>query len=723
MARAAIEIRDGGPRLIIDGQIWFPQICQVGWSPSEPGRAGQLVRDFSQAGFGLFTFDTNLGWCGPGDFRPDTGGPGKRQNVLVDAVMEEVLGENPDTYVMIRLNVDAPSWWQALHRDQMELFDDGTYGREQSYASKLWVKEASEALTAYIRYVRSRSYADRVFAYKVMVCSSGEWIKNGSMDGRFGDYSPSMQEAFQAWVRDKYQGDVEALREAWNDRSLAFEEVRVPTRLEQETVQVQHFRDPVKAGRKVIDYFECYVDLTVRDIEAFCKTVKQATDGEQLSGVFYGYLMSAGWVGTLFQGEYYRDSVRSAYQRSGNLGLGKILRSPYLDFLSSPYCYGFRCSGGDGTFMSVAESIHRHGKLYFSEDDTRTSLTPRNAWYGRSDTLQESVAVLRRNFSNVLIRGAGYWVSGTWAHHSEILSEMARMHTIGIESVGLDRTPLEGGIAVIVDEQSLLYESMDHRLVWPLIFKQKSWGFSRIGAPYQLYLLQDLLDGRVPEQRMVIFLNAFYLDRGQRERLTEQVKRDGKTLVWMPYAGLIQDRPSGENMEDLTGIHVVCETDRHWELTIAITNFDHPITQHLASNARFGTDNKIGPIVWVDDPEATTLGRLIFNNGRCEPGFCVKDIGHFRSVYVGAPHVPSDVLRGIARYAGVHIYSEDDDVLYANRHYVALHTAKGGLKTIHLPEPADVRDAFTGKPVAEDVETFTVSVPSHSTQLFRLTPS
>ena len=198
--------------------------------------------------------------------------------------------------------------------------------------------------------------------------------------------------------------------------------------------------------------------------------------------------------------------------------------------------------------MSLAESIHRHGKLYFSEDDTRTYLAPREAWYGRSDTLGESIAVLRRNFSNVLIRGAGYWVSGTWTHHPEILEEMRRMHPIGEESVRLDRTPLEDGIAVIVDERSLLYESMDHRLVWPLIFKQKSWGFSRIGAPYQLHLLDDLLEGLVPEQRMYIFLNCFYLDHLQRDRLAGQVKRDGKTLVWMPYAGLIAERPSGENI-------------------------------------------------------------------------------------------------------------------------------------------------------------------------------
>jgi len=722
MARAQIQVTGGRPRLIIDGKMRLPQLCWLSPNPSQPGRCRGMVERFSEVGFELFTFDADLGWCGPDDYRPDEGSLWRR-GATIDEAMEEVLGGNPHAYVLIRLNVDALPWWQAMHRDQMELFDDGTYGREQSYASTLWVREASEALAAFIRYVRSRPYADRVFAYKVMSCGPGEWIKNGSMDGRFGDYSPAMQEAFRSWVKARYRGDVEALRAAWNDRSITFEEVSVPTREEQEAVQFQHFRDPLKGGRKAIDYFECYVDLVVRDIEAFCRKVKEATGGEQLAGVFYGYLMSLGWVGTMFLGEYYRDSERSAYQRSGNLGLGRILRSPYVDFLSSPYCYGFRCSGGDGTFMSLAESIHLHGKLYFSEDDTRTHLTPRNAWYGRSDTLKESVAVLRRNFSNVLIRGAGYWVLGSSMDHPGILGEMRAMREIGIEDLSLESTSAGDGIAVIVDERSLLYESMNHRLVWPLIFKQKSWGFSRIGAPYGLYLLDDLLEGLVPEHRMYIFLNLFYLDDRQRRLLDERVKRDGKTLVWMPYSGLIRERPSGGNMSELTGINVVCEADRFWELTIAITNFEHPITERLPSNCRFGTDNKIGPIVWVDDSDAVTLGRLIFNNGRCDPGFCVKELDGFRSVYIGAPNVTSDVLRGIAKYAGVHIYSESDDVLYANQHYVALHTAKGGIKRIELPGISDVRDAFSGEMIARSASGFDVAVGAHSTRLFRITPS
>ncbi len=721
MAQAQIQVMGGRPRLVIDGKVHLPQLCWLSIDPSQPGRCRRMVEDFSEIGFEFFTFDANLGWYGPWDYRPDEGSPWKRR-VTIDRAMEEILAGNPHAYVLIRLNADAPLWWQVMHRDEMERFDDGTYGREQSYASMLWVKEASEALETFIGYVRSRPYADRVFAYKVMSCGPGEWIKNGSMDGRFGDYSPVMQEEFRAWIRERYQGDVEALRSAWNDRSIDFEEVAVPAREEQEAVQCQHFRDPLKGGRKAIDYFECYIDTTVRDIETFCRKVKDATEGEQLAGVFYGYLMSLGWVGTLFQGEYHQDHERSAYQRSGNLGLGKILRSPYIDFLSSPYCYGFRCSGGDGTFMSVAESIHLYGKLYFSEDDTRTHLSPRNAWYGRSDTPEESVAVLRRNFSNVLIRGAGYWVLGSSTDHPDILREIKGMREIGLKDLPLERTSGGDGIAVIVDERSLLYESMNHRLVWPLIFKQKSWGFSRIGAPYSLYLLDDLLEGLVPEHKMYIFLNLFYLDDRQRRLLTEGFKRDGKTLVWMPYAGLINERPSAENMSELIGMNVICETDRLWELTIAITNFDHPITERLPSNSRFGTDNKIGPIVWVDDPDAVTLGRLIFNNGRCEPGFCAKELDGFNSVYVGAPNVTSDVLRGIARYAGVHIYSESDDVLYANQHYVAVNTAKGGEKKIELPGIFNVRDAFSGELIARSSSGFAVAVNSHSTRLFRLEP-
>jgi hypothetical protein len=47
----------------------------------------------------------------------------------------------------------------------------------------------------------------------------------------------------------------------------------------------------------------------------------------------------------------------------------------------------------------------------------------------------------------------------------------------------------------------------------------------------------------------------------------------------------------------------------------------------------------------------------------------------------------------------VHIYSDSEDVLYADHNYVALHTVRGEAKTIRLPRAADIWEVFSNRQV------------------------
>ena len=102
------------------------------------------------------------------------------------------------------------------------------------------------------------------------------------------------------------------------------------------------------------------------------------------------------------------ESDYSTYQRSGHLGLRRVLASPYVDFLVCPYSYGFRGMGGDAPAMQPVESARLHGKLCIIEDDTRTHING-GPDYGHVNSLSESVAILQRNFSQVVTHGQGMW--------------------------------------------------------------------------------------------------------------------------------------------------------------------------------------------------------------------------------------------------------------------------------------------------------------------------
>ena len=77
------------------------------------------------------------------------------------------------------------------------------------------------------------------------------------------------------------------------------------------------------------------------------------------------------------------------------------------------------------------------------------------------------------------------------------------------------------------------------------------------------------------------------------------------------------------------------------------------------------------------------------------------------------------MLRGIARFAGVHLYSQDGDVLYATRELLSIHTVAGGARAFRLPRPVEeVYDLFGRTTVARGTREFQVNLPPRSTAFF-----
>ena len=156
-----------------------------------------------------------------------------------------------------------------------------------------------------------------------------------------------------------------------------------------------------------------------------------------------------------------------------------------------------------------------------------------------------------------------------------------------------------------------------------------------------------------------------------------------------------------------------------------MTNFQHPITRGLPQDWFWCTTNPIGPLFHLEDPEATNLGQVVYALGRCKPVFGVKTFNagdpaaSWSSVYMAAPDVPAPVLRGIASFAGVHLYNEDGDVIYATPELLSVHTVSGGPRTFKLPRPAEmVYDLFNERVLVRNAAEFKVELPPASTALY-----
>jgi len=462
-----------------------------------------------------------------------------------------------------------------------------------------------------------------------------------------------------------------------------------------------------------------------------------------MAGVFYGY-----WMGFTLNSDYFRDYVDSTSDygrlaRTGHLGLQRVLESEYVDFFSSPMEYAFRGPGGHSYAMIPLDAVRAHGKFYIQENDDR-SWHPTSRDYGSCRTVEEFLAVYRRTLADAIIGGNGSWsvslpihvqkvekMEGkevTLFHASKVaelppeecglfVREAAACNRMGRFALHTDRTPC-GQIAVLIDDESFYYQTFRKNLELPLVTLQNVQNLPRIGAPVEIHTLNDFLQGRLRPFRMYMFLNAFRLDNERRSKLKAQLRRDDRVAVWMCAPGFINEDCSVEHMRDLTGFEFSAMRPL-WGPFAHVTDFDHEITREVPEDIFWGTDLNIAPVFRLQDDEARILGNVVYSQGRCAEGFGVKEFDNWRSVYIAAPNVPAVVLRGIARYAGVHIYSDAGDVLYASKELLAVHTLKGGTRVFRLPRSVEVvYDLFGEMQIAADTDEFEATLPGVSTSVF-----
>jgi len=175
-------------------------------------------------------------------------------------------------------------------------------------------------------------------------------------------------------------------------------------------------------------------------------------------------------------------------------------------------------------------------------------------------------------------------------------------------------------------------------------------------------------------------------------------------------------------MQDITGI-TFARSENYYSPFMHITDFTHPITQGLPQDLFWGTPRSLGPTFYLHDPQAINLGQVILSSGRCKPGLGVKtfqnDHESWNSVYCATPHIPPAVLRGIASFAGVHLYNGNGDVLYASRELLSVHTISGGQRSFQLPRTVEVvYDLYQDEIVARDTDSFQVELKPASTALY-----
>ncbi len=707
-SRREIEVRryHGTPTLFIDGQpdpfMHYVEL-RVG--------AGRIT-NMANAGVHIYFLDAeDIGWTGPGTYNYSAW----------DAKILQLLNLDPDALVIPQFTLEGrhQQWWLPNHPEELTQTESGStdVGLYQaaapviSLASQVWREEAGEAVRRFVGHCRSMPYATRVIGYLVASGVSWEWQHWGSV-GPFEptDYSAPMQSEFRAWLRREYADDVEALQAAWQQPQVTFEDARIPSVAQRDSADHMLFRDP-RTSRYVIDFYRFFQDVMADGILHYFGIVKEASNGQALAGTYYGYVI------TMLGG------ARRAGD-SGHMALSRVINSDLCDFLLSPFDYSLRSVGEPTTIMSATGSVLAHGKLWAMEADLRTHVVtdPRQRAHGAPEHLTGTISQLRRAFATSATKGLAvrwYDFSNGWIADDPRQGQViGQLREIADQWIEWDRSPDPEGIAVVVDEGTpAAYLSHEIEAMQWLVYRQKAT-FERVGAPWRVYLLDDVVAGLVPRHRAYFFLNCFHMTDEERAYIRDELQSDGRTLVWFYAPGYIAGDLDVARISELTGMDFrEIDEMRPW---IIEPDAAHPWLADIPAGENRQPGIDIGPVFAPEREGIEVLGTW---QGTDLPGLAVRRFDEWTSVWSAGPLLSPTLVKRICRDAGVRVRVDGVEPSYVSRNLIALHAAVTRTETLRFEEPTRVIDLLSGEILAAGATELEVEVPGPGTRLLRTYPA
>lgn len=257
----------------------------------------------------------------------------------------------------------------------------------------------------------------------------------------------------------------------------------------------------------------------------------------------------------------------------------------------------------------------------------------------------------------------------------------------------------------------------------------------RIGAPVDYYFHNDMARPDMPDYKLYVMLNQYYLTEEEREAIFAKARRNNAVVLWLYAPGFIDPGADTvmepDNISKTVGMTVKM-LDRTFFPHFRVDPASHPALSLASATRRYGViDRDVHSNIWisptvlhptfanpgfyVDDDGAQALGRY------CSVGLtamAMTEKNGFRSLYCGAQLIRSDLLASIAAYAGCHLYLHGDDVLYANESFVALHASSDGVKRIYFKKSCSPYEVYEKRFYGENVTFLDVEMKLGETKMF-----
>ena len=352
----------------------------------------------------------------------------------------------------------------------------------------------------------------------------------------------------------------------------------------------------------------------------------------------------------------------------GHLDYPRVMASPDIDFLISPTTYVQREMGGGSASMLLTGALRRQGKRFLHEIDCwpHASHTPWPGWKPYWTTPADDLAGNTREAAYAIVNHASFWWFDMWGRHygdPAVRARVAKLSAVA-RRFARDASPLEAEVLVVGDPESL-YGVRDRNARAKAMCARFVDDINRSGVMWDTCSFDDLATTDLSRVKVLVMPGVFTITPARAELLRRRVLVGGRTAVWF-YAPGLSDGKSLDVSRVKTWVGVAFRT----------------------------------------------------------PGVSTTRLDGYTAVYTAdsADYTPAS-LRAVFDRAGVHAYTEDCVPVMANARLLAVHTPKGGPRTIRLPRRyAKVVDLLTDETVAENADAFTCTFAEPDTRLFETIP-
>lgn len=761
--KANIANCNGSPAIFVNGSPIPQMTATIMPKDSDSGWLKEYYRKLGEAGIRVFFVIASTDWLVPGGDGRKSGSEKTIEDIrfILDVV--------PDAYIMLRLYVSPPRDWVNSHPEEQVVFNDGSrqpvictsismepLDAMHSMCSELWRSDGDKAISEYFEKISAYPEFDRIIGTFICAGGTSEWYYPQGIQnlekGIYADFSEPFRREFEKYIREKYK-TVEELRRVWKMPEATFEHPVIPSIKEREfaeqsdekilnglrrweeisrTIGAKIDIDAKEKANEgvflnangfahVADFYSAWHRATAHTIVHFAKTLKRIQPG-LLTGAFYGSF-----------------ACQSFFDGGTASGTLEILDSGYLDFLAAPGVYNNREPGGVVAQREMQDSFRLRNLIYICEDDSRTHLC--KPWMQRDAmalySVRDSIVTLKRDFARDLCEDVqGWWfdMGPGWYDDPVLLDLIKRQQEIAADSYTRDRTK-KNEIALIFDVESVHHVSQcTSSLV--LDFWRTS-DIHRIGAPVDWYFHNDVARPEMADYKFYIMVNCYYLTDEEREAIYAKAAKNGAVILWLYAPGFInpgaEEVLSAENISKTARMKAVMHRETRFP-HFRVNPASHPAVALASATRRYGIiDRDIHSNIWlgnavnppyanpwfsIDDADALVLGSYCHDGSAA---MALKETGGVTSIYCAAPVVRSDLLASIAKWAGCHLFEEGcEDVIYANEHYVAVHAASDGKRTIRFKRKCSPFEVYEKRYYGRDTDSIEVEMKLGDTLMWQI---